>query len=107
MRLGLSLHSGDRSVNGKPTIILVGGRGGVALIPLTSIMLWKQTKRLLIYIFFFEICFTRNTNEAYGGVNILTQIQFVLKYVLLLKKHHWDEMITMFRQMLMFVKQGQ
>jgi len=77
------------------------------LIPPTSIMLWKQTKRLLIYIFFFEICFTRNTNEAYGGVNILTQIQFVLKYVLLLKKHHWDEMITMFRQMLMFVKKGQ
>ena len=62
-------------------------------------MLGNQSKRRQINISFLKSV-SREIVTRLIGVNILTQIQFILKYVLLLKKHHLDEMITLFSQML-------
>ena len=96
-----SLRSGARDwwINPSATIIFAGGRVGLALIPVTSIMLGNQSKRRQINISFLKSV-SREIVTRLIGVNILTQIQFILKYVLLLKKHHLDEMITLFSQML-------
>lgn len=64
-------------------------------------MLGNQSKRRQINISFLKSV-SLEIVTRFIGVNILTQIQFILKYVLLLKKHHLDEMITLFSQMLIF-----
>lgn len=78
------------------TIIFAGVRVGLALIPVTSIMLGNRIKPRQINISFLKSVLLEIVTR-FIGVNILTQIQFILKYVLVLKKHHLDEMISLFQ----------